>query len=338
LTAESTAGRWRMRLSRHRLWTGFRGHWVTLLGLAAVIGLVVAVNPGKVALALNHASPVLLVVMLPVVLALYCVRGVTWYVIVRAAGQPVRFAQAIRITFISQMFVFLPGGDLWKVPLVKLEEGDTLDTGILTGTVVFDDLTYLFVLTFAMVPVVIGTPLLSIPLAVALLPQLVIFAILLSPVVYGTLASRVGNLKPFRRFRRELELLGPAFRSLVRLRTVLPVIALDAIAASLSISLFALALASVHGTGSDLLHIVFTYSASQVVTNLTVIPGALGAYEGMMTGAMALQGVAPAAAATGALLYRIGNDVLMALIGLVVALVYDREQLLALGRSGGPRL
>jgi uncharacterized membrane protein YbhN (UPF0104 family) len=74
------------------------------------------------------------------------------------------------------------------------------------------------------------------------------------------------------------------------------------------------------------------------VTNLTVIPGALGAYEGMMTGAMALQGVAPAAAATGALLYRIGNDVLMALIGLVVALVYDREHLLALGRSAGPRL
>jgi len=326
-----------VRLSRHRLWIGFRGHWVTLLGVAAVAGLVVAVNPGSVALALDHASTVLLVVMLPVVLTLYWVRGVTWYVIVRAAGQPVRFAQAIRITFISQMFVFLPGGDLWKVPLVKLEEGDGTDAGVLTGTVVFDDLIYLFVLTFAMVPVVVGTPVLSIPLAVALLPQLAIFAILLSPSVYGALAGRVGKLRPFRRFRRELDLLGPAFRSLVHVRTVLPVVALDAIAASLSISLFALALASVHGTGSDLLHVAFTYSASQVVTNLTVIPGALGAYEGMMTGAMALQGVAPAAAATGALLYRLGNDVLMALIGLVVAVVYDREHLLSLGRSGGPR-
>lgn len=327
-----------MRVTRQRLWTGFRGHWVTIVGVAAVIGLIVAVNPGKVALALSHASPLLLGVMLPVVLSLYLIRGVTWFVVVHASGQPVGFRQVIRVTFISQMFVFLPGGDLWKVPLVKLENGAGNDSGVLTGTVVFDDLIYLFVLTFAMVPVVVGTPLFSIPLAVALLPQLIIFAILLSPPVYGALASRVGNLTPFRRFRRELEVLGPAFRSLVRVRTVLPVIVLDAIAASLSISLFALALAAVHGAGSDLLHVAFTYSASQVVTNLTVIPGALGAYEGMMTGAMALQGVAPAAAATGALLYRIGNDVLMALIGLVVALVYDREHLLALGRSGGPRL
>jgi glycosyltransferase 2 family protein len=317
---------------------GFRGHWVTIVGVAAVAGLVVAVNPGKVALALSHASPLLLVAMLPVVLSLYLIRGVTWFVVVRAAGQPVGFGQAIRITFISQMFVFLPGGDLWKVPLVRLEKGGRVDTGILTGTVVFDDLIYLFVLTFAMVPLVIGAPLLSIPLAVALLPQLVIFAILLSPSVYGALAGRVGNLRPLRRFRSELEVLGPSFRSLVRIPTTLSVIALDALAASLSISLFALALASVHGTGSDLLHVAFTYSASQVVTNLTVIPGALGAYEGMMTGAMALQGVAPAAAATGALLYRIGNDVLMALIGLAVALVYDRQHLLAIGRTGGPQL
>lgn len=162
-----------------------------------------------------------LAAMLPVVLSLYFIRGVTWFVVVRAAGQPVGFGQAIRITFISQMFVFLPGGDLWKVPLVRLAKGGRVDTGVLTGTVVFDDLIYLFVLTFAMVPLVIGAPLLSIPLAVALLPQLVIFAILLSPSVYGALASRVGNLGPFRRFRSELAVLGPSFRSLVRIHTTL---------------------------------------------------------------------------------------------------------------------
>lgn len=327
-----------MRLAPQRLWMGFRGHWVTLVGVGAVAGLVFAVNPGKVASALTHASPLLLSAMLPVVLSLYFVRGITWFVVVRAARQPVGVGQALRITVISQMFVFLPGGDLWKVPLVKVENGATADTGVVTGTVVFDDLIYLFVLTFAMVPVVVGTPILSIPLAVALVPQLVIFAILLSPRVYGALARRVGNLRLFRRFRPELELLGPSFRSLVRARTLVTVVALDVVAASLAIALFALALAAVHGTGSDLAHVAFTYSASQVVTNLTVIPGALGAYEGMMTGAMALQGVAPAAAATGALLYRITNDMLMALIGLAVALATDSDRLGTIGRAGRPQL
>lgn len=324
-----------MHLPR-RLWMELRGHWITLLGVAAVAGLVIAVNPASVAHALSAADPWLLVVMLPVVLLLYGVRGGTWFAVLRGARQTVGLREAIRVNLVSQTFVFLPGGDLWRVPLVKADGGVGRDTGVLTATVVFDDLVYLFVLTFAMVPVVTGTPILSIPLAVSLVPQIVIFAILLSPRVYATLAGRVATLRPFRRFRPELEVLGPTFRSLVKARTLVPVVALDAIAATLSIALFALALGAVHAAGTDIPHVAFTYSASQVVTNLTVIPGALGAYEGMMTGAMALQGVAPAAAATGALLYRIVNDILMALIGLGIALLYNREQVVGLRRAARP--
>jgi hypothetical protein len=44
--------------------------------------------------------------------------------------------------------------------------------------------------------VVIGTPVFAIPLAVALLPQLGIFAILLSLAVYSRLAGRVMDLPP----------------------------------------------------------------------------------------------------------------------------------------------
>ncbi len=140
-------------------------------------------------------------------------------------------------------------------------------------------------------------------------------------------------MRLFRRFQPELVLLGPTFRTLVRARVLLPVVAVDIVAVVLSIALFALGLAAVHGTGTDVPHIAYTYAASQVVTNLTVLPGALGAYEGMMTGAMALQGVSPAAAAGGALLYRVVNDVLMALLGLAIAFAFDREYLRAFRRT-----
>lgn len=336
MTTSAKGPRLHVRRTTHRLWIEFRGHWITLIGVAAVVGLVIAVHPASVARALSNAMPMLLVLMVPVVLLLYFLRGVTWSVVLRGARQPVGLRQAIRVTFISQTFVFLPGGDLWRVPIVKSDNGEALDAGVLTATVVFDDLAYLFVLTFAMVPVVIGTPVLAISLAVALLPQLAIFAILLSPGMYSWLAGRVANIRLFRRFRPQLEVLGPSFRSLVRARTLLPVIALDIVAASLSVALFALALGAVHAAGTDLPHVAFTYSASQVVTNLTVIPGALGAYEGMMTGAMALQGVAPAAAASGALLYRVVNDVLMALVGLAIAFLTDRDYFAALRRAPRP--
>ncbi len=323
----------RTRTVARRTWLRLRTHWITLIGLAAVVALIVAVNPSKVARALGGADTGLLAWMLPVVLLLYVMRGLSWSIVLRGARQNVGLEQAIRVTFISQAFVFLPGGDLWRVPIVKADDGQPTNAGIITATVVFDDLVYLFVLTFAMVPVVLRSPVLAIPLAIALVPQLVIFAILLSPAIYAWLAGHVARMRLFRRFQPELELLGPTFRTLVQGRVLLPVVLVDVVAVLLSVSLFALALAAVHGTGTDVPHIAYTYAASQVVTNLTVLPGALGAYEGMMTGAMALQGVAPAAAAGGALIYRVVNDVLMALLGLGVAVAFNREYLRAFRRT-----
>ena len=202
-----------------RVGARLRAHWITLAGLAAVIALIVAVNPGKVAHDLAGAAVGLLAWMLPVVLLLYVMRGVSWSIVLRGARQHVGLEQAIRVTFISQAFVFLPGGDLWRVPIVKTDGGGPTNAGIITATVVFDDLIYLFVLTFAMVPVVVRSPVLAIPLAIALVPQLIIFAILLSPSLYQWLARRVGRMRLFRRFHNELDLLGPTFRTMRRARS-----------------------------------------------------------------------------------------------------------------------
>jgi uncharacterized membrane protein YbhN (UPF0104 family) len=97
------------------------------------------------------------------------------------------------------------------------------------------------------------------------------------------------------------------------------------------VTLYWLALTAVHARGIGLDQVAFTYATGQVLSGLTVLPGALGAYEGMMTGMIAVQGVALAAAAAAALLYRAVNDVLMALVGLSVALLSDRQRLLHLG-------
>ena len=198
----------------HRVWLRIRAHWITLSGLVAVVALILAVDPGKVARDLTGADVELLIWMLPVVLTLYVFRGLSWSIVLRGAGQHVGLEQAIRVTFISQAFVFLPGGDLWRVPIVRTDDGEATNAGMITATVVFDDLIYLFVLTFAMVPVVLRSPVLAIPLAIAMVPQLVIFAILLTPGVYQWLASRVGRMRLFRRFQPELDLLGPTFRTL----------------------------------------------------------------------------------------------------------------------------
>jgi uncharacterized membrane protein YbhN (UPF0104 family) len=313
-----------------------RDNWVVVLGLLAVAALVIAVDPAKLGRALADADPRFLLLMLPTVFLLYLFHGVAWWIALRGVGAPVGIRQAIMVSFISQVFDFLPGGDLWRVAIVKSDNGEHLDAGPIVATVVFDNLVFFFVLTFAMVPAVLRLPLLGVPLAVALLPQLTIFLILLWRPLYDFLVGVVGKMRLFKRFQPQLLLLGPAFRQLTTPRTVAPIVAVDAVCAVLAIGLFDLAVTAVHASGFGLKQVAFTYASGQVLAGLTSLPAALGIYEGMMTGMMAVQGVAPAAAAAAAFIYRAINDILMAIVGLGVALVVEREYLMKLVHPAEP--
>jgi hypothetical protein len=129
-----------------------RRHWLVAVGLIAVGGLIVAVQPSNVGRVLEEADPAPLALMLPCVLLLYLFHGMAWWRALRGIDAPIGLRRAIEVTYISQAFVFLPGGDLWRVPVIKAESGDRVETGAVAGTVVFDDLVFFFVLTFAMVP------------------------------------------------------------------------------------------------------------------------------------------------------------------------------------------
>jgi len=315
-----------------------RDNWIVALGLVAVAALVIAVDPAKLGRDLASADRLVLLLTLPTVLVLYLLHGLAWWIALRGVRAPVGVGRAVTITFISQAFVFLPGGDLWRVPILKAEHGERLDQGRIAATVVFDDLVYFFVLTFAMVPAVVGAPVLALPLGIALLPQLAIFGILLSPRIYSDLASRVGRIRLLKRFEPQLMLLGPAFRELTTARTLVPIVIVDAGCALLATGLFGLSVAAVHATGFSFQQIGFTYASGQVIAGLTSLPAALGLYEGMMTGFMAAQGVAPAVAAAASFIYRAINDLLMAIVGLGVAFVFEREGLRQLLHPARPSL
>ena len=314
-------------MKRHQVLKALRDHWVVFVGLVAVAALIVAVDPFKLVHALVAANPIALVAMIPVVLLLYFFHGVAWWIALRGLKVPVGLRQALKVTLISQAFDLVPGGDLWRVPIVRPEDDTDLDSGVVTAAVVFDDLVYFFVLTFAMVPAAVSFPAVRAPLAIALLPQLIMFGILLTPQIYNPLAGHIARLSLFRRFARQLASLGPSFQRLVRARTVIPIVIVDVICSLLAIGLYSLAVVAVHASGVSAQQVAFTYATGQVLSGLTVLPAALGAYEGMMTGLLAVQGVALATAAAAALLYRVVNDVLMALIGLAVAFLGDRELL-----------
>jgi len=314
-------------MSGRGLLTALRSRWVVVAGLVGVGALIVAVDPVKVARALGGANAGALAAMIPVVLLLYFFHGVAWWIALRGVGANVGLSRAMRVTFISQAFDMLPGGDLWRVPILRPKSGEKLEPGVVAAAVVFDDLAYFLVLSLTMVPAAISYPFVRAPLAIALAPQLAIFTVLLWPAAYDALVRRVLRVRFLSRFEPQLAWLGPSIRRLVKPRISLPIVLIDAICSGLAIGLYGLAVVAVHATGVGIAQIAFTYASGQVISGLTVLPGALGAYEGMMTGLLAVQGVAVATAAAAALLYRAVNDLLMALLGLLVAFITATRRL-----------
>lgn len=294
-----------------------RTNWVLLAGCVAVAALIFAVGPPKVAGALDAADPGELALMLPCALLLYLVHGLAWWLALRAAGTPVRAREAIETTYASQALVLLPGGDLWRVPILRRHRPDAA-SGVVTGAVVFDDLTYLAMLSCAMLPALVARPHLWPFFAGLAVPQALLFLLLLWPRPQRWVLARAGGLPVMRRFTDRLEDIGPAFRLVARSRLVPLILVLQVVCALLAITLFGLGLAAVHAAVPPL-ELSFTYAGGQVAASIAVIPAAVGAYEGLMTGLLALQSVPAADAAVTALLYRFFNDVVMAVVGLAVA-------------------
>jgi uncharacterized membrane protein YbhN (UPF0104 family) len=308
----------------HRVFNTLLIHWTVYLGLIALALLVMAVNPAKVGAALSGADGRILVVMLVCVLAIYLSRGVAWWIEMTALSVGMSLREAIRNLYVSQALVYLPGGDMWRVPLVK-SRFDDVQSGSIAGAVVYDDLIYYLALSVLMVIALGAFTARDALLGLIFVPQLLIIAILLSPRVYRRLSHVVTRIGAMRKLRPVLADIGATFRELFRRPVLLKVGLVDIAGGALSTSLYALALAAVHANAIGLREIAATYIFGQVTAGLTVVPGALGAYEALMTGLFVLDGVPAALATAAALLYRIFNDVIMAVVGLITAFASERS-------------
>lgn len=302
-----------------------REHWLLVLGLLAVCGLVIAVGPAKLTRVLAGADPRFLALMLPCVLALYATRGLAWRVALLGSGLTVTRARAIRLVIAGQALIFLPGGDLWRIAVTARAQDLRRMGGVITATIVFDDLVFMTLLSLALVPLLARMPFL-IPLVVlALLGELMLWSLLVWPAGYLRAVQLATRMLPVGRLAIPLGQLGPAFRRLVRPRIVLQVGLLNAVAGVLSLSLFVLALLAVRVTWIGLDQAAFTLAAGQIVGSATMLPGGIGAYEAVLTGLLVAAGVAPATGAAAALLYRGFSDVLMSVLGVAAGIGLGRR-------------
>lgn len=300
-------------------WQVLRRHWVLSLGVVSIIGLVVAINPVKLGGVLERVHWLPLVLMAPCTVLIYVVRGFGWHVALRRIGVDIGVHRTITVMLAGQTLIFLPAGDLARVKMVRETGSSGRDAGEITGTIAFQELLYMTLMGFAVLPAIAQHPDIGALVAVITLAQASIFAVLLWEPGYNWAVRMVERIRFLRRFDRDLRDIRPAFAHLFQPRAGIPIVALNAVAVALAFLLFELALHAVGVNNVGFAKAAFIYALGHILAALSFLPGGVGVYEGVLTAFMALQGVPPPEGAAAALLYRGFNDILMALLGLGAA-------------------
>lgn len=302
-----------------------RKNWVWLFAAAGLAALVVAVNPGRLGHVFEDVDVRVLLLMVPTTIGIFVVRGVGWWFTLRRIGIHIGVGRAVLVLFASKPMVFLPAGDLGRVAVLESTGAQGHDAGEVASTVAFQEMVFLGLMAIPLIPAMVVEPPL-IPVVVLLVVLVTaILVLLLWPPAYERAIDMLERLPFLRRFDNELRHIRPAFVRLFDARTVIGVTVFDAIGVALTFFLFELALHAVGVDGVGILQATFIYAVAYLVSGLAFTPVGIGAYEGIITGFMVLQGVPPSEGAAAALLYRGFNDVFMALVGIAVLVVLRRS-------------
>jgi glycosyltransferase 2 family protein len=293
-----------------------RRHWMAAIAVLSIVGLVLGVNPAKLWGVLERVELRPLLLMLPCTVAIYVIRAFGWHVALRRTGVDISLRRSVTVMLAGQALVFLPAGDLARVKMVRDTGASGHDAGELTGTIAFQELLYMTLMGFAVLPAIAQHPDIGGIVAVITAAQVGIFVVLIWERGYNFAVRTVERIKFLRRFDQELRDIRPAFVHLFQPRAGIPLVLLNALAVTLAFLLFLLALRAVGVTNIGFAKAAFIYALGHILAALTFLPGGVGAYEGILTAFMALQGVPPSTGAAAALLYRGFNDIFMAVLGL----------------------
>ncbi|HEX4212692.1 MAG TPA: lysylphosphatidylglycerol synthase transmembrane domain-containing protein [Candidatus Dormibacteraeota bacterium] len=313
------------RRPRVRRGLGFvRRHWLETLAVLFLVGLIVAVGPSHLVEAYRRARWIWIVLMIPVALAIYLFRGIGWWVALRGAGVEIGLGRGVAIMFAGQTMIFMPAGDLARVALVE-ESGGGGEEGTVAGTIAFQELLFLALLGLGVLPRAFAVSGVALLVLVMTASHVGVFTLLLWRPAYDWAVAMVERFRLLRRFDRQLRELRPAFVAMFRWRTLLPLALCNVLAALTTYGLFALALEAMGARSVGPINIAFAYGLAHLLSGLSFLPGGIGSMEVVLVAVLARMGVATPVAAATAVLFRVVNDGLMALVGLGVGWTLRRR-------------
>jgi glycosyltransferase 2 family protein len=301
-----------------------REHWMETIAVLSLIALVIAVNPAELLRVYGRLHWQIALLMVPVILGAYVARGLGWWVTLRRIGVCISILRSVAIEVAGQVMIFVPTGDLARVALVEDTGATGRGPGQVAGTIAFQELLFMTVMGLGVLPRLFSRPTVALLVLLMTVANAGIFTVIIWERAYTWAVRTVERVRILRRFDRQLKEIRPAFLQLLVWRTLLPVVLCNAVAVGLSFLLFYLALHTIGVTSVSFVSATFVLALSQLVSGVSLLPGSIGAFEGLLTVLMIANGIPPASGAAAGLLYRAYNDILMALLGAGVGILLRR--------------
>lgn len=297
-----------------------REHWVVLLAIVSLCGLVIAVNPFRIAALFAGVDRRDLVLMAPCVVGIYFFKSFGWWVALRRVGVRIGPGRTLYVMFVGRTLIFLPTGDLARIALLRETGAEGANAGEVAATIAFQELLYMGLVGLAVLPRIGDHPQLIALVAAMAAAHLGIFVILLWSRGYDWAVSLVHRVRLLRRFDTPLRSLHPAFTRLTTPGVVIQVLFWNALAVMCLLLLFNFAVAAVAGPRLTLAETAFAYSLGHILGGLSFIPSGMGAMEAIVAGLMVTQGLPFDKGVAAVILFRAYNDLLSALLGTLVGL------------------
>jgi uncharacterized membrane protein YbhN (UPF0104 family) len=294
-----------------------------LVGAAAVIGLLLVVQPSRVLGALSGANLRLVGVAVLLTVVFYVFQGVRWHFLLRAAGVRLRVHESVLVNLAGQtVTAVLPLGDLTRALFASEATGTPF--GAAAAAVTVQELTFTSLLVLSATPALLGIPGGWLVTTVVLGGVVAALLILIVPALYRPVRRLLGALPGLRAVGGQVDTLRQESVGLLTRPLAMASGVIDLARVGLAAGALELLLRAVHinrGWWVALLVVAVAYVGGA----LSFLPGGIGANEASLIGVLVGFGVPAGQAAAAALLERLLITGVPALVGLLAYVAIHRR-------------
>jgi len=274
-----------------------------LLGLAAIAGLVLVLNPEHVGRALERFDLRLLPAILALYLAVYGLQGARWHVLLREVGIRLSLRDSLLLNAAGQTITALvPLGDLTRAAFAA--RASDRDFGTVAATVTVQELTYTLFLVLLAMPELLTLRLGVQVVAVTAAGMAVIVVILTVSPVFHVVHQLIARIPLLNLLLPAIDELQQETARLLHRPETLAWSVLDLARAAASVAAFWLLVESVAPGVLDWWQAAFALALSSIGGAISLLPGGVGANEAGVAGLLIVMGVSAGAAGAIALLQR----------------------------------